>query len=74
MDQELRKQYRLTSAPLHTSHAVLHIHSIVFIRCSPTFKMQRNTERQYNSGVGNLWLASQMWLFRWRHLARWIFS
>jgi len=25
-------------------------------------------------GVGNLWLASQMWLFWWRHLARLIFS
>jgi len=22
------------------------------------------------TGVGNLWLASQMWLFWWRHLAR----
>jgi len=26
------------------------------------------------TGVGNLWLASQMWLFWWRHLARLIFS
>jgi len=29
---------------------------------------------QAKAGVGNLWLASQMWLFWWRHLARLIFS
>ena len=28
----------------------------------------------HRSGVGNLWLASQMWFFWWRHLARLIFS
>jgi len=26
-----------------------------------------------HQGFGNLWLASQMWLFWWRHLARLIF-
>jgi len=29
----------------------------------------------YNTtGVENLWLVSQMWLFWWRHVARLIFS
>jgi len=27
-----------------------------------------------STGVSNLWLASQMWLFWWRHLAHLIFS
>ena len=29
---------------------------------------------QLKTGVGNLWLASQMWLFWWRNLARLLFS
>jgi len=28
----------------------------------------------HKAGVGNLWLASHMWLVWWRHLARFIFS
>jgi len=28
----------------------------------------------YKAGVGNHWLASQIWLIWWRHLARLIFS
>jgi len=34
----------------------------------------RSSAGNINSGVGNLWLASQMWLFWWRHLARLVFS
>jgi len=30
--------------------------------------------QQFRVGVGNLWLASQMWLFWWPHLASLIFS
>jgi len=40
-----------------------------------TFMHQSNhIHRPLRAGVGNLWLASQIWLFWWRHLARLIFS
>jgi len=40
--------------------------------CQTKFPFNYN-ELTYKPEVGNLWLASQMWLFWWRYLARLIF-
>ena len=44
---------------------------VYFSPCSFTFKLLRC---HTTSGIRNLWLASQMWLFWRRHLARLMFS